>query len=88
MYGIASKGVAQPESTLARFAEIFPFSSAYAMAGHAANDPALWPHALALIWQALWVAATIFFAARLFRIGVLKSGGGLRAAFGLKAKTD
>jgi ABC-2 type transport system permease protein len=88
MYGIASKGVAQPESTLARFAEIFPFSSAYAMAGHAANDPALWPHVLALIWQAMWVAATIFFAARLFRIGVLKSGGGLRAAFGLKAKTD
>jgi ABC-2 type transport system permease protein len=74
MFGLASSAASSPGSSLARFAEWFPFSSPFAMAAHAATDSALWPHVLALVWQALWVALTIWFSARLFRVGVLKSG--------------
>ncbi|WBY07445.1 ABC transporter permease [Sphingomonas sp. 7/4-4] len=74
MLGFASYAAGHTDSWLARAAEIFPFSSPLAMAAHAANSPALWPHALALAWQILWVAITVTVAARLFRRGVLKSG--------------
>ncbi|MEK6637815.1 MAG: ABC transporter permease [Pseudomonadota bacterium] len=81
MFGLASAAANNPDSTIARVAEIFPFSSPFAMAAHGATDPALWPHMLALGWQGLWVALTIWLAARLFRAGVLNSGGGFWAAF-------
>jgi len=74
MLGLASYAAGHPESWVALAAEIFPFSSPLAMAARAANSPELWPHALALAWQALWVAITVTVAARLFRRGVLKSG--------------
>jgi ABC-2 type transport system permease protein len=79
MFGFASYAAGNPGSWLALAAEIFPFSSPLAMAAHAANSPALWPHALALAWQALWVAITVTVAARLFRRGVLKSGSPKRS---------
>lgn len=82
MFGLASAAAGSPGSDLARFAEWFPFSSPFAMAAHAATDTALWPHLVALVWQASWVAVTIWFAARLFRVGVLKSGS-WKSAFGL-----
>jgi len=44
------------------------------VAGLAAADDALWPHALALAWQGLWVAIFVTMGARLFRRGVLQSG--------------
>ena len=81
MFGLASAAASNPDATIARFAEIFPFSSPFAMAARGATDPAIWPHVLALGWQALWVGLTIWFAARLFRAGVLNSGGGFWAAF-------
>ncbi len=74
MYSIASQGSGAPGSTIATVAEIIPFSSPMAMAARAANDSALWPHAVALGWQTLWVAIIIALGAKLFRIGVLKSG--------------
>lgn len=77
MFGLASKAAGQPGSAVARFAEIFPFSSPFAMAARAANDAKLWPHLAALLWQLLWVAITIWVSAGLFRRGVLKSGPGL-----------
>ena len=77
MFGLSSAAAGAPGTRLAYFAEIFPFSSPFAMAARGAVDPALWPHALALGWQAIWVAATIWLASRLFRRGVLKSGGSL-----------
>ena len=77
MFGLASSAASAPDSPVARFAEIFPFSSPFAMAAHAANAPELWPHVLALGWQALWVGLTIWLSAGLFRRGVLKSGPGL-----------
>jgi len=77
MFGLSSAAAGAPDSSLARFAEIFPFSSPFAMAARAANAPEIWPHIAALCWQGLWVAITIWITAGLFRRGVLKSGPGL-----------
>ena len=74
MFALSSAAAAHPGSAVATFAEIFPLSSPFAMAGLAANSPTLWPHALALAWQLLWVAIFITIGARLFRRGVLQSG--------------
>ena len=76
MFGLASAAAADPGSTIATIAEVFPLSSPFAMAAHAANKPEIWPHLLALAWQALWVAITIWIGAGAFRRGVLKSGSG------------
>jgi ABC-2 type transport system permease protein len=81
MFGLSSAAAGSPGSSIARFAEVFPFSSPFAMAARAATDASLWPHLLALLWQGLWVAITILIAARLFRVGVLKSGS-WKSAFG------
>lgn len=56
-------------------AYIFPFSSPLSMIAFAGQSELLWPHALALAWQTLWVVITIRVAAGLFRKTVLKSGG-------------
>ena len=74
MFGLSSAAVSRPDSWVATFAEVFPLSSPFAMAGHAANAPELWPHLAALAWQALWVTIFIVVGARLFRRGVLQSG--------------
>ncbi|MGK6318174.1 ABC transporter permease [Sphingomonas sp. DT-204] len=74
MFGWAQAAASNPDSWIARGAEIFPFSSPLAMGARAANKPELWPHLLALGWQALWVAITIWVGAQLFRRGVLQSG--------------
>lgn len=57
-------------------AAAFPFSSPLAMVARAAQTPELWPHLLALAWQAFWVWLTIQLGAHLFRRNILKSGGG------------
>lgn len=74
MFGFASGAAASPDSWVATAAELFPFSSPFAMAARAANSPELWRHGLALAWQAMWVVITVSIAARLFRRGVLQSG--------------
>jgi ABC-2 type transport system permease protein len=74
MFALASAAASRPGTWLATLAEVFPLSSPFAMAGHAANSPELWPHAAALAWQLLWVAIFITIGARLFRRGVLQSG--------------
>ena len=55
---------------------LFPCSSPFAMIARAAQDAALWPHIVAIIWQAIWVAAIIRLGVWLFRRHVLKSGQG------------
>jgi ABC-2 type transport system permease protein len=55
-------------------AYLIPFSSPLAMIALAAESDALWPHLLALAWQALWVVLIIRIASRMFRKTVLKSG--------------
>ncbi|MBN8813933.1 MAG: ABC transporter permease [Sphingomonas sp.] len=76
MVGLATTAAANPGGMIALIAEIFPFSSPMAMAAQAANSPSLWPHAIAILWQLLWVSVVIWLGASWFRRGVLKSGGG------------
>jgi ABC-2 type transport system permease protein len=54
---------------------IFPLSSPLAMIALAAQSELVWPHLLALAWQALWVVIIIRVASAMFRKNVLKSGG-------------
>jgi ABC-2 type transport system permease protein len=74
MFGLALGAANQPGSWIATAAQIFPFSSPFAMIGRAGASPEIWPHVAALAWQALWVAIIITVGARWFRRGVLKSG--------------
>jgi ABC-2 type transport system permease protein len=74
MFALASAAAHAPGSWVATLAEVFPLSSPFAMAGHAANTAGLWPHAAAIAWQALWVAVFVSLGARMFRRGVLQSG--------------
>ncbi|MCA0208716.1 MAG: ABC transporter permease [Proteobacteria bacterium] len=76
MFSLSAGAASAPGSSLARFAEIFPFSSPLAMAARAATDEARAVHLLALGWQAIWVALVIWVSVRLFRSGVLSSGSG------------
>ncbi len=74
LFAFASIGVGKPGSMEAIGAAVFPLSSPFAMLGRAAEVPALWPHALALAWQAFWVGLILHLSAGLFRRSVLKSG--------------
>lgn len=76
MFSLCAAAASAPDSGLARFAQIFPFSSPLAMAARAATDDAKAIHLLALGWQALWVALVVWISVRLFRAGVLSSGSG------------
>ncbi|HEU0310477.1 MAG TPA: ABC transporter permease [Sphingomicrobium sp.] len=79
LFGFAALGVGQPMSGVAIAAAIFPLSSPFAMIARAAEQPALWPHLVALVWQALWVALILKVAAAVFRRSVLKSGKSRRS---------
>jgi len=74
LFGFASLGVGKPDSPEAIGAAVFPLSSPFAMLARAAEEPTLWPHIVALIWQAIWVALILKGAAAIFRRSVLKSG--------------
>jgi ABC-2 type transport system permease protein len=74
LYGLAAAGASRPDSWVAWAAAIFPWSSPLAMLARAAELPTLWPHLIALIWQAIWLVVALRFAAGLFRSAVLKTG--------------
>ena len=74
LFGFASMGVGKPMSAEAIGAAVFPLSSPFAMIARAAEQPAIWPHVVALLWQALWVALILRIASAVFRRSVLKSG--------------
>ena len=74
VFGFAATTVGAPDTAEAIAAAIFPLSSPMAMLARAAEVPTVWPHLLALAWQALWVALILRFGAMLFRKTVLKSG--------------
>ena len=77
IFSIAVAGTGQPDSTLAEFTQIFPFTSPFAMAAQAATDDKIFTHLIMLGWQALWVVIVIGLAVRLFRAGVLNNSGAL-----------
>nr|WP_283938013.1 ABC transporter permease [Sphingomonas caseinilyticus] len=85
LFGFASLAVGQPYSTVGIAAAVFPLSSPFAMIARAAEQPALWPHLLALIWQGLWVALILKMASAVFRRSVLKSGKSRRRWWQRKA---
>jgi ABC-2 type transport system permease protein len=74
LFALSSTAVGDLSRPIVTFASAFPLSSPLTMMARAAQQGALWPHLLALAWQSLWVLAIVRFAARRFRIGVLKSG--------------
>uniref|UniRef100_UPI00345B2EE1 ABC transporter permease n=1 Tax=uncultured Sphingomonas sp. TaxID=158754 RepID=UPI00345B2EE1 len=74
IFALATAAAADMDSPAGLAAAAFPLSSPYAMIARAAQDGAWWPHLLALLWQALWIAVILRFAAGLFRRSVLKSG--------------
>ena len=83
---LASFAVGAFNSPLGLGAAIFPFSSPLTMVARAAQAPELWPHLLALAWQALWVWLTVALGAKLFRRNVLKSGGSSSGMLGRRKK--
>lgn len=74
VFFLAVTVVGQTGGALAWFAYLMPFSSPMAMIALAAESETLWPHLLALLWQAFWVFLIIRISSRLFRRTVLKSG--------------
>jgi ABC-2 type transport system permease protein len=72
---LAMTAIGNADGWLAWAAYAFPFSSPLAMTAFAAQSDSLWPHLVALLWQAMWVFVTIRLAAGWFRRSVLKSGG-------------
>jgi len=74
VFFFASFAIGQAGRPVEFAAIVFPFSSPFAMLARAAQFGALWPHLVALGWQALCVSLIIRAGARIFRRSVMKSG--------------
>ena len=66
--------IGSPTSTEAIAAAAFPLTSPMAMIAFAAQRDELWPHLVAIVWQAIWVIIILELAARFFRRSVMKTG--------------
>ena len=86
IFGLAALAVGWPDSNLAIAGAVFPLSSPLVMVARAAERPELWPHLVALLWQAIWIALIVTVSARLFRRTVLKSGPAPRRRWWSRAK--
>ena len=73
---LAMTAAGSQNDLLVWFGYLFPFSSPMTMIAYAAQYETLWPHLLALAWQAVWVVLIIRISSRLFRRTVLKSSSG------------
>ena len=87
VFFLAAYSMTSPGSPLELTAAIFPLSSPFAMLARAAQSAELWPHLLALAWQALCVAIFVKAGATLFRRRVMKSGKGGRGVKGRVGST-
>lgn len=74
VFFFASYALARPGTWIEVASLVFPVSSPFAMLAQAAQSPVLWPHVIALVWQAVWVGVIIRVGAQLFRRTVMKSG--------------
>ncbi|MDE2302641.1 MAG: ABC transporter permease [Sphingomonadales bacterium] len=74
LFFFASYAMTRPGSMVELAAVIIPFSSPFAMLARAAVSASLWPHVLALAWQALAVLVCVRLGSALFRQRVMKSG--------------
>ena len=73
VFFLAMRAVGSTGGAMVWAAYIVPFSSPLAMVAYAAEQPTLWPHAVALLWQAVWIVIIIRLSSRMFRATVLKS---------------
>ena len=80
VFFIAAYALTAPGSAVEIGALVFPLSSPFAMLARAALTEPLWPHALALAWQGMWVVIFTRAGAALYKRRVMKSGkaGGSR----------
>ncbi len=78
VFGLASHVVTRATEPVGVAAAIFPLSSPLTMLSYAAQRDDVWPHLLAIAWQALWVYIIIRVGAARFRATVLKSGPSVR----------
>ena len=74
IFGFAATAIGDNDSLEGLAAAIFPLSSPMTMLARGAEQPELWPHVAAILWQAIWVGLILRFGAQLFRKTVLKSG--------------
>lgn len=74
IFAFAATAINAPNSPMALAAAAFPLSSPLTMMARAVEESAIWPHVVAILWQAAWVALILRFGAQLFRRTVLKSG--------------
>jgi len=74
LFFFASMAISETGKPIEWAAMAFPLSSPFAMLARAAQHGSLWPHALALAWQFVWVFLFIRLGAALFRKRVMKSG--------------
>jgi ABC-2 type transport system permease protein len=74
IFALAATAIGKPDSPAALGAALFPLSSPYVMIARAAELPQIWPHALTLAWQLVWVLLILRLGASLFRRSVLNSG--------------
>jgi ABC-2 type transport system permease protein len=74
VFFFASYALARPGTWIETASQVFPVSSPFAMLAQAAQSPVLWPHLIALVYQAVWVGVIIRVGAQLFRRTVMKSG--------------
>jgi ABC-2 type transport system permease protein len=74
IFAVASIAVGAPDANRTIAAAVFPLSSPYVLIARAAELPDLWPHAVAVLWQLMWVALFLRVASGIFRRNVLKSG--------------
>ena len=85
VFGFATVAIGSHNSPLALTAAAFPLSSPLVMIARAAELPELWPHLLAVLWQAMWVALILRLGASFFRRNVLNSAPS-RGLFRRRAK--
>lgn len=74
VFFLASLSVTDRGGWVEYSAVAFPLSSPFAMVARAAIEDSLWPHVLALAWQAMWVAIFVRAGSSMFRRRVMKSG--------------
>ncbi|MXO59875.1 ABC transporter permease [Altererythrobacter salegens] len=74
LFFFASYAMAKPGEPVELLAIAFPLSSPFAMLARAALSESVFPHVVAVAWQALWVFIAVRLGARLFRKRVMKSG--------------
>ncbi len=74
IFALCTAAIGNPNSQEGWTAAIFPFSSPFAMLARAAEQPLVWTHVAAILWQIGWVMLILRLSSSYFRKTVLQSG--------------